>query len=143
MFEKNLSADVLAAMKEEAIARMKMLGLNGRCVQAFKAKKQSVWESCGALGGLYEADDKLRNMIKGVETEHNIMVYHVVESVVMNMHIYSMLCVCPYTEEWEMEREDIKDGYVFCYALNVDEPDFSEFGSVVVHNVASGLVRIG
>lgn len=143
MFEKNLTAEQLTAMKEEAVNRMKMLNLNSRCVQAFKAKKQSVWESCGALGGLYEADDKLKNMIKDVETEHDVLVYHVINSVVMGMHIYSVLCVCPYKEEWEMEREDIKDGYVFCYALNVDEPDFSEFGSVVVHNVASGLVRIG
>ena len=143
MFEKNLTVEQLTAMKEEAVNRMKMLGLNYRCVQAFKAKEQNVWESCGALGGLYETDEKLRNMIKDVETEHNVVVYHVVESMIYDMKVYSMLCVTPYTDEWEMEREDIKDGYVFCYALNVNQLEFSEFGSIVVRNVASGLVRVG
>ena len=143
MFEKNLTAEQLTAMKEEAVNRMKILGLNGRCIQAFKAKKQSVWESCGALGGLYEADDKLKNMIKDVETEHNIMVYFVLENMVYDMKVYSMLCVTPYTEEWKMEREDIKDGYVFSYALNETQPEFSEFGSVVVKQIFGSLKRVG
>lgn len=143
MFEKNLSAEMLADMKQEAISRMKMLGLNGRCIQAFKAKKQSVWLSCGPFGGLYEADDKLKNMIKNVENEHNIMVYAVIENQIYGMKVYSMLCVTSYKEDWEMDREDIKDGYVFCYALNVDQPEFSEMGSIVVKSLNGGLKRVG
>lgn len=142
MFEKNLTAEQLTAMKEEAVNRMKMLGLNDRCIQAFKAKNQSVWLNCGPFGGLYEADDKLKNMIKDVENEHNIMVYSAIENQIYDMKVYSMLCVTPYTEEWEMEREDLKDGYVFCYALNVDQPEFSELGYCTVKPTFGGLRRI-
>lgn len=143
MFESTISVDMRNAMKAEAVKYMGILKLDKRCIQAFKAKKQSVWMSSGTLGGLYEADDKLKNMIKDVETEHDIIVFHVVENMVMGMHCYSMLCVCKYPEEYEMNEEDLKDGYAFSYVLNVDAPDCSEFGTICVKPTFGGLRRIG
>lgn len=143
MFESTISVDMRNTMKAEAVKYMDILKLNKRCIQAFKAKKQSVWMSSGPFGGLYEADDKLKNMIKDVETEHDIIVYHVVDGFVMGMHCYSMLCVCKYPEEYEMNEEDLKDGYAFSYVLNVDAPDCSEFGTICVKPTFGGLRRIG
>ena len=143
MFESTISVDMRNTMKAEAVKYMDILKLDKRCIQAFKAKKQSVWMSSGPFGGLYEADDKLKNMIKDVETEHDIIVFHVVENMVMGMHCYSMLCVCKYPEEYEMNEEDLKDGYAFSYVLNVDAPDCSEFGTICVKPTFGGLRRIG
>lgn len=143
MFESTISVDMRNTMKAEAVKYMDILKLDKRCIQAFKAKKQSVWMSSGPFGGLYEADEKLKNMIKDVETEHDIIVYHVVDGFVMGMHCYSMLCVCKYPEEYEMNEEDLKDGYAFSYVLNVDAPDCSEFGTICVKPTFGGLRRIG
>lgn len=143
MFESTISIDMRNTMKAEAVKYMDILKLDKRCIQAFKAKKQSVWMSSGPFGGLYEADEKLKNMIKDVETEHDIIVYHVVDGFVMGMHCYSMLCVCKYPEEYEMNEEDLKDGYAFSYVLNVDAPDCSEFGTICVKPTFGGLRRIG
>lgn len=143
MFESTISVDMRNTMKAEAVKYMGILKLDKRCIQAFKAKKQSVWMSSGPFGGLYEADEKLKNMIKDVETEHDIIVYHVIDGFVMGMHCYSMLCVCKYPEEYEMNEEDLKDGYAFSYVLNVDAPDCSEFGTICVKPTFGGLRRIG
>lgn len=143
MFESTISVDMRNTMKAEAVKYMDILKLDKRCIQAFKAKKQSVWMSSGHFGGLYEADEKLKNMIKDVETEHDIIVYHVVENMVYGMHCYSMLCVCKYPEEYEMNEEDLKDGYAFSYVLNVGAPDCSEFGTICVKPTFGGLRRIG
>lgn len=141
MFESTISVDMRNTMKAEAVKCMGILNLDKRCIKAFE--KGNVWMSSGSLGGLYEADDKLKNMIKDVETEHDIIIYHVVENMVMNMHCYSMLCVCKYPEEYEMNEEDLKDGYAFSYVLNVDAPDCSEFGTICVKPTFGGLRRIG
>lgn len=143
MFESTISVDMRNTMKAEAVKYMDILKFDKRCIQAFKAKKQSVWMSSGPFGGLYEADEKLKNMIKDVETEHDIIVYHVVENMIYGMHCYSMLCVCKYPEEYEMNEEALKDGYAFSYVLNVDAPDCSEFGTICVKPTFGGLRRIG
>lgn len=141
MFESTISVDMRTTMKAEAIKYMNILKLDKRCIKAFE--KGNVWMSSGNLGGLYEADDKLKNMIKDVEAEHEITVYHVIENTVYGMHCYSMLCVCKYPEEYEMNEEDLKDGYAFSYVLNVDAPDCSEFGTICVKPTFGGLRRIG
>lgn len=141
MFESTISVDMRNTMNAEAVKCMGILKLDKRCIKAFE--KGNVWMSRGSLGGLYEADEKLKNMIKDVETEHDIIVYHVVENMVMGMHCYSMLCVCKYPEEYEMNEEDLKDGYAFSYVLNVDAPDCSEFGTICVKPTFGGLRRIG
>lgn len=141
MFESTISVDMRNTMKAEAVKYMNILKLDKRCIKAFE--KGNVWMSSGSLGGLYEADEKLKNMIKDVETEHEITVYHVIENTVYGMHCYSMLCVCKYPEEYEMNEEDLKDGYAFSYVLNVDAPDCSEFGTICVKPTFGGLRRIG
>ena len=77
MFESTISVDMRNAMKAEAVKYMGILKLDKRCIKAFE--KGNVWMSSGPLGGLYEADEKLNNMVKDVETEHDIIVFHVVE----------------------------------------------------------------
>ena len=46
-------------------------------------------------------------------------------------------------EAYEMNEEDLNDGYAFSYVLNVDAPDCSEFGTICVKPTFGGLRRIG
>ena len=143
MFESTLTAETREMMEKEAIKLMRMLRLDDFVINNF-ARKGEVFMSSGAMGGIYDLDDKLKNAVKDIETEHEVRIFHIIENQVFGMHCYSMLCVCKYPEEYGMNEEDVKDGYVFSYVLNVDTPDCSEFGSIVVSpTIAGGLRRIG
>ena len=96
-------------------------------------------------GGLYEfsSNKELTEKVHEFEKEHNALVYHVIHTPTMEMDMYNFLFVSDYDEEWEMENEDIKDGYVFAYVWNTTVDYFSEFGSIVVQGRFGGLIRIG
>ena len=61
MFESTIPVDMRNTMKAEAVKCMGILKLDKRCIKAFE--NGSVWLSSEPFGGLYEADDKLKNMI--------------------------------------------------------------------------------
>ena len=56
---------------------------------------------------------------------------------------YSILYVSPDTNEWNDEREEMKEGYIFAYVYNKDNDWCSEFGTIAVKPSFGGLVRIG
>ena len=56
---------------------------------------------------------------------------------------YSMLYVSPDTDEWQQDKDDINEGYVFAYVYNKTDEWCSEFGSIAVKSQFGGLVRIG
>ena len=55
---------------------------------------------------------------------------------------YSMLYVSPDTDEWQQDKDDINEGYVFAYVYNKDCEWYSEFGSIAVKSQFGGLVRL-
>ena len=125
----------------EAIERMKLLKLDTPCIEAFK--KGKVWESEG-YGALYEVNDEEQIIIDKFEAYHkDCLVYHMIHNVYEFGECYSILYVSPDKEEWEDDRANIKEGYVFAYVENIDTPCFSEFGSIVVKSSIGGLVRLG
>lgn len=130
-------------LKEEAIKRMKYLGLSEGCIDAFKQGK--VWLS-EYFGTLYEADENLQKMIDDFQKESGCLVYHVVRSICalgvdIEMKMDSFLYVSPYTEEWDMEHDDMKSGMLFAYVYNHTIPEYSESGSICVEPQIGGLVR--
>ena len=125
----------------EAIERMKLLKLDNPCIEAFT--KGNVWESEG-YGALYEVNDEEQKLIDNFEKNHKgCLVYHMIHNKFEFGECYSMLYVSSNKEEWESDKEDIKNGYVFAYVENVDAPWCSEFGSIAVKSQFGGLVRIG
>ena len=125
----------------EAIERMKLLKLDKECIEAFA--KGKVWESEG-FGALYEVNDEEQKIINKFEANHkDCLVYHMIHNVYEFGECYSILYVSPDTDEWQLDKEDIKDGYVFAYVENIDTPCFSEFGSIAVKPSIGGLVRLG
>lgn len=125
----------------EAIERMKLLKLDNPCIEAFT--KGNVWESEG-YGALYEVNDEEQKLIDNFEKNHkDCLVYHMIHNKFEFGECYSMLYVSSNKEEWESDKEDIENGYVFAYVENVDCPWCSEFGSIAVKPQFGGLIRIG
>lgn len=125
----------------EAIERMKMLKLDKGCIEAFI--KGKVWESEG-YGALYEVNDEEQKIIDKFEASHEgCLVYHMIHNMYEFGECYSMLYVSNDTDEWQSDKDDIKEGYVFAYVENVDSDWCSEFGSIAVKPSFGGLVRLG
>ena len=125
----------------EAIERMKMLKLDKPCIEAFT--KGKVWESEG-YGALYEVNKEEQQIIDKFEKEHEgCLVYHMIHNKFEFGECYSILYVSPDTDEWQQDKDDIKEGYVFAYVYNKDCEWCSEFGSIAVKSQFGGLVRIG
>ena len=126
---------------DEAIERMKLLKLDSHCIEAFCAG--NIWESEG-YGALYELTDKEQNLVDKFQKEHEgCYVYHVIHNKFEFGECYSMLDVSSDTDEWEQDKQDIKDGYAFAWVENVDLDWCSEFGSIAIKPSFGGLVRIG
>ena len=129
--------------KVEAIKRMKVLGLFKPCIKAFESRDEV--QLTEPTGGLYEFSDdaELNAKIKEFEEEYNALVYHVIHTYTQFGELYSFLFISDHEEEWEMDNEDVKDGYAIAYVWNKSDDWCSEMGSIVVQERFGGLVRVG
>ena len=125
---------------DEAIKRMKLLKLDKQCIEAFT--KGKVWESEG-FGALYQLSDEEQMIVDKFEAHHEgCLVYHMIHNVYEFGECYSILYVSPDKDEWQRDKEDIKDGYVFAYVENIDDDFCSEFGSIAIKPQFGGLMRL-
>lgn len=127
-------------MKNEAIKRMRKLGLFSQVIKEFK--EEDILHLSESGGYLYWLDEKQKKIVEDFEKESGNIVYHVVRSFTNMGEMLSLLIVSKYEEDWEMDWENIPDGYVFSYVVNLDEPMFSEYGTITVQNRIGGLVRL-
>lgn len=126
---------------QECLTRMKLLKLDRSCISAFRHGK--VWESEG-IGALYEVNEKEQAIIDEFESKHeNYKVYHLIHNIFEFGEVYSIFYVSTYKEEWEEDKEDIKNGYALVYCKNIDDDFCSEFGSIAFKSNIGGLIRIG
>ena len=128
--------------KEEAIKRMKKLNIIDDAVRQFK-NEDIVMVSEPPFGGLYWLNDEEKEMVRKFEEENDALVYIVVRAFTNFGKMDSLLYVSDYEEEWEMDNEDLKDGYAMSYTINHDMPDCSEFGSIAICSAGGGILRIG
>lgn len=129
--------------KEEAIKRMKVLGLFKPCIKAFE--KYDELQLTEPTGGLYEFNDnaELNAKIKEFEEEYNALVYHVIHTYTQFGELYNFLYVSDYPEEYEYEMEELEDGYTIAYVWNKTDDWLSELGGIAVRERFGGLVRVG
>lgn len=130
-----------ATKKKEAIKRMEVLGLFKHCIKAFT--KYDEVQLSEQTGGLYEFSDdyELNEKVKEFENEHDALVYHVIHTYTEFGELYSFLYVSDHEEEWDMDREDLYDGYIIAYVWNKTDDYLSEFGGIMVKERIGGLVR--
>lgn len=95
------------------------------------------------IGVLYWLDNKPEwaEKVRQIEEETGVFVYHATNELTEFGELLSLFVVTQHEEEWESDRAMLKDGEAFCYVLNLDEPDFSEFGYIGFMVAGSGIVR--
>lgn len=127
--------------KKEAIRRMEDLDIYSETINQFETE-DLVSYSEAPLGANFWLNKEQREIVKKFEEEYNALVYFIVRTETEFGTLDSFLYVSDNDEEWEMDNEDLKDGYVVAYVYSYDAPDFSEFGSIQVKPRFGGLVRI-
>lgn len=123
--------------KEEAIYRMPSLGL-GRMVDHFKEGKLFVSER----GTMRLFTEKEKAMVEDFEKKYDAVVYHLIHQWTNIGELYSLLYVSSYEEEWEADREDLKNDQCLAYVINIDAPTCSEFGTIGVKRFCNWVARI-
>ena len=126
-------------LKQEALKRMKLIKLSPQCIKAFETENK-VWTS--ERGMLYD-DEDVQKLVETFEKDHpGYLVYHVDHTVFEFGNCYSFFIVSPYKEDWQMETDDLKDGYAFCYVKNIDDDFCSEFGTIAFKSIFGGVCRV-
>jgi len=125
--------------KIEAIARMKMLKLHENPIREF-VEEDTVNLSEGH-GILYWLDDQKMEYVKAFEEKHHAVVYHAIHNYTEFGELLAFLYVSSEKDEWEYDRQDLKDGYACAYVKNLDDDCCSEFGSIGIRPSFGGLVR--
>lgn len=129
------------AKKAEAVKRMKMLGIFPETIKQFE-KEDYISISEPPVGAFFWAEGEDLERIRQFETEYNALVYVVVRSYMTFGKVDSYLYVSDYEEEWEMDRDGIKEKEVLAYVYNHDMPDCSEMGYIgIAPTIAAGLRR--
>lgn len=135
--------------KTEAVKRMKMLRLLDNVIEEFEEK--GIVELSEYMGPMFPAalywtsNDTypgLDEKIKEFEEKFNALVYHVQLSHLTFGDCYSFFYVSEDEEEWEFDRQLLKEGYPLVYVWNATDPWCSEFGSIGIQSAMGGVARV-
>ncbi len=126
--------------KAEAVRRMKMLGVFGQAREKFR-RSGKVMVSEPPFGGLYDLNERQKEVCKKLLDENGALVYLVIRSFCEDMEMESYLYVSDHEEEWELDRADIRDKFAVTWTENLNYPEYSEFGSIGFRSFGGGLLR--
>ena len=135
------------AKKEEAVKRLEELTKTfnlrpNNILKYFKEDKiyYSYITCKGPLGTIdtINYDKRYAEVVDRFEEEYDCLVYHVIET----GNTIALLFVSDNKEEWEFETLFCGQ-YVFAYVCNFDNPDYSEFGDIIISSFKGALIRIG
>lgn len=126
----------------EAVARMKMLGIFPETIRQFQEDgKVSISEP--PHGAFFWMEGEALDRVLDFEEKYNALVYVAIRSYTTVGKMDCFLFVSDHPEEWNMDRDDIKQGQTLAYCFNFDMPDCSELGAIgVAPTSAAGLRRV-
>lgn len=125
--------------RNEAIKRMKQLELHENAIREFE--KENIVNLSEGYGALYWLDEKQQEYVTAFEKKYNAVVYHVIHNKTEFGELLAFLYVSDSIEEWGYDNDDLNEGYACAYVENLDEPAFSEFGSIGIKPQFGGVVR--
>lgn len=132
----------LEEKKKEAIERMKYLQLIPEVANHFKEGTILTSEYRGVL---WQTDPKIKKKIQAFEKQYDALVYHVIKGTYEiqdeKMTMDSFLYVSDNKDEWELDRNDMKNGCLLSYVYNETIPMYSEIGYIGVCPANGGLSR--
>lgn len=130
--------ELAAAQAAEAVLRMKKLKLHGNVIKEFKEEGKL---NLSERGILFWLDDEEQKMVQEWQEKTSNMVYHVIKNNMEFGLCYSFLYVSKYQDEWEMDNDDLEEGYPLVYVMNVTDEECSEYGHIGIKPVFGGIVR--
>ena len=96
----------------------------------------------GILYWLHNRKDFI-NIVSEIEEKENIFVYHCILNHYKDVDVLSMLYISADEENWEYERNQLKDdGYVGAYLYNFYDIENNGFGNILITSVNGGLDRV-
>lgn len=118
----------------EALLRMEKLNIDEKVINEFK-EKRILYYSLEGISFL-ELGEGMKKIVELWEKEKGNLIYHIIISNKGYGVCYNFLYVSKDTEEWEEEDIKLEYGYVYIYAMNIDYPNNSDFGTIKVisHN---------
>ena len=134
--------------KKEAITRLKMLDLHPDVLGQFEKSDTVFYSERSPLGGILiwvKENPEYAELIRKLEEEKEIMVYHATHEFTPFGETLSLLYVTKYENDWKYDRKDLEgegDKYPLAYVVNLSEPAFSEFGTIGIREVSGGLIRV-
>ena len=118
--------------EEEAVFRMKELGLYGPVIRDFRGSGRLYMSEFGGI--LYDLDDGAKEAVSAAE-KRGYLPYHVVR----NNRMYSVLCVSGEMDAWANERYNRSSGTMEAFVKN---GRIEEYGAISVIPCNGGLKRV-
>lgn len=126
----------------EAVRRMQSMHIMPDAIKLFRDENK-VLVSENPYGFMYQANQEQSQLIADFEAEYHTLVYHA--NLVHTRELgdlLSLFYVSNNLEEWEMDRDDIKENFALVYCVNLAIPEFSEFGTIEFRPTNGGIKRI-
>lgn len=118
------------------------------------AGSRSVWASgstpCGRLRRIepetriaapFGVEDPMKSIVRRIEEEHGVIVYHVIWEVRKGVELYELLCVSPRPENWARERDSVACGWADAFVVSPAEPEEEVRSKIGVEVAEGGLLR--
>ena len=133
--------------KQEALKRMSILKIMHQVQDDFKNNDRVYYsERQSAIYNaiLYWLDNSKRfvDIVKDFEKKHNALVYHCqLTHLAYGDNLLTLLFVSKYEDEWNSDKELLKNGEAVAYVENLDDEMFSEVGYVGIVPSQGGVLR--
>ena len=120
---------------------MTSLSIDPKVIHEFE-EHDTVFVCSGIDGHFSPATPAQMQTVREFEQQWGNVVYLIVHSHAFFGRMDSLLFVDNYPDEWSDAREELEDGYVLTWTMNLDHPTCSDMGSIVVERTpCGGLVR--
>lgn len=123
--------------KLDAKKRLQLLNVHQNVINEFM-NEDKLNKSDGKLGILYWLEDDEETMVEQFQEKHGVLVYHVLKTYTADMGIiYDLLYISEDVECWDIEKDDLKNGYALSYTVSA----FSESGIIKIKPINGGIAR--
>ena len=120
----------------EAVKRLRMLFADDAIPDAFE-KTGTAFLCDHPDGHPIPMPMEMMDDIRQLEKQNDLLVY----LVIADSWSFSYLYVSQYKEEWELDVNDLGEGYPVVYVENIEDPECSEFGSIHIVKNGDGFIR--
>ena len=127
--------------KAEAVKRMNIMHVFKETIRQFE-KEDYVSISEPPFGAFFWVDDEQKEWIKKFEGADNALVYMGVLTFTEFGRMMNWFFVSDHEEEWQRDKDCLREQEASMYVQNLDAPDCSEFGYISFkRSVAAGILR--